>query len=289
MNATMDGKTVLITGASNGIGLEAASAIAAMGATVVMVARDRARGEAAVSRVRNDTGSERVELMLADLASMSEIRNLAKDFTARHDALHVLVNNAGAHNAARTLTTDGFETTFGVNHLAYFLLAELLLDTLKASAPARIVNVSSGAHHRAKMNFDDLMGERGYRGFSAYGQSKLANVLHAYELARRLDGTGVTSNALHPGVVATGFGKNNAGLWGTLFGIGQIVAKPIYLSPARGAETTVYLATSPDVEGVTGKYFQKRQPVPSNPASYDVTAQDRLRDISAHLTGVPVI
>jgi NAD(P)-dependent dehydrogenase (short-subunit alcohol dehydrogenase family) len=281
----MQGKTVLITGASGGIGLEAARALAGMGADIVMVARDRARGEAAASTVRERaTGS--VELLLADLASLDEIRTLAKEFKASHTRLDVLLNNAGAHNATRHLSKDGYELTFAVNHLAYFLLTELLLDVLKASAPSRIVNVSSGAHHRGRIDFDDVMGERSYGGFRAYGQSKLANVLHAYELARRLEGTGVTANALHPGVVATGFGKNNAGALGTLFGIAQVIGRPFYISPERGAATSVYLASSPAVDGVSGRYFSDCRAAPSSSRSHDEDAAKRLWALSERLTGI---
>lgn len=284
-NGHMSGKTVLITGASGGIGLEAARALAAMDARVIMVARDAARGEAAVNDVRGSSGSERVDLMLADMASLKQIRGLTEQVRSRYERLDVLINNAGAYHASRLLTEDGYEMTFAVNHLAYFLLTELLLDLLRTSAPARIINVSSGAHFRASMNFDDVMGEKTYRGFAAYGQSKLANVMHAYELARRLEGTGVTANALHPGVVATGFGKNNPGMLGRFFALGQIVGKPFYISAARGAETTVHLSASPEIEGVTGKYFQKKRAAASNAASHDVEAQDMLRTLSARLTG----
>jgi len=222
--------------------------------------------------------------MIADLASLDEIRGLAAAYKQKHQQLHVLVNNAGAYNAQRTTTKDGFETTFGVNHLAYFLLTELLLDVLKASAPARIINVSSTAHVGGHMNFDDLQGEKKYVGRAAYGQSKLANVLFTYELARRLEGTGVTANALHPGVVRTGFGKNNPGMMGQLFRLAQTVARPFFISPVQGAATSIYLASSPEVEGVTGKYFAKCKAVDSNAESYDTAVAQRLWQISEQLT-----
>ena len=193
--------------------------------------------------------------MVVDFASFESIRQFAAAFQAKHAQLHVLVNNAGAYNASRSVTKDGFETTFGVNHLGYFLTTKLLLDTIKASAPARIVSVSSAAHDRAKINFDDLQGERSYGGFGAYGQSKLCNVLFTYELARRLEGSGVTANCLHPGVVMTGFGHNNAGFVGGFFAVFQALGRPFLLTPEKGARTSIYLASSPDVEGVTGKYF----------------------------------
>jgi NAD(P)-dependent dehydrogenase (short-subunit alcohol dehydrogenase family) len=280
----MTGKTCIVTGASLGIGKETAAALAGMGARVVMVCRDPARGEAALADIVGQSGNDTVELMIADLASLADIRNLAAAYRQKHQQLHVLVNNAGAYNANRTTTKDGFETTFGVNHLAYFLLTDLLLDLLKASAPARIINVSSTAHVGGHINFDDLQGEKKYVGRKAYGQSKLANVLFTYELARRLDGTGVTANALHPGVVRTGFGKNNPGWWGALFGVFQVIGRPFYISPAQGAATTIYLASSPEVEGVTGKYFARSKAVDSNAESNDTAVAQRLWQISEQLT-----
>ncbi len=279
----MTGRTCLITGASNGIGKEAAVAIAATGASVIMVARDQSRGQAALDEVRRRSGTDGVELLLADLASLDEVRRLARDVRDRHDRLHVLINNAGAYNAHRSETKDGFETTIGVNHLAHFLLTMELLDLLKASAPARIVNVSSAAHIGARIDFDDLQLKRRYGGMRAYGQSKLANVLFTYELGRRLEGSGVTANAIHPGVVLTGFGRNNTGLIGLGFEVFQLFGRPFLLTPERGADTIIYLATSPDVEGVTGKYFEKRHAIPSTPGSYDEATQKRLWDVSEQL------
>jgi NAD(P)-dependent dehydrogenase (short-subunit alcohol dehydrogenase family) len=280
----MTGKTCIVTGASLGIGKETAAALAGMGARVVTVCRDPARGEAARADIVGQSGSSDVELMIADLSSLDEIRGLAAAYRQKHQQLHVLVNNAGAYNANRTTTKDGFETTFGVNHLAYFLLTGLLLDVLKASAPARIINVSSMAHLRGHMNFDDLQSAKKYSGMKAYGQSKLANVLFTYELARRLEGTGVTANALHPGVVRTGFGKNNPGWWGALFGVFQVVGRPFYISPAQGAATSIYLASSPEVEGVTGKYFVKCRAVDSNAESRDAAVARRLWQVSEEMT-----
>ena len=285
MTTSMDGKICLITGANQGIGKETALGLARIGATVVMVSRDRAKGEAALADVRSRSGSANVTLVIADLASFESIRALAKEFLAHHERLHVLVNNAGAYNTTRTLTKDGFETSFGVNHLAYFLVTDLLLDVLKASAPSRIVSVSSTAHVGGKMNFDDLQGEQSYAGARAYSQSKLANVLFTYALARRLEGSGVTANALHPGVVRTGFGKNNGGIVGPIFALAQTIARPIFISPEQGAMTTIYLASSPEVEGVTGKYFAKCKEVPSNAVSYDVPTQERLWEMSESMVG----
>ena len=279
----MAGRVCLITGASNGIGKETAVGLAARGARVIMVARDPARGEAALADVRDRSASGDVELLLADLASLDEVRRLAREVRDRHDRLHVLVNNAGAFNSQRSETKDGFETTFGVNHLAHFLLTAELLDVVRASAPARIVNVSSAAHIGARLDFDDLQSQRHYGGMRAYGKSKLANVLFTYELARRLEGTGVTANAVHPGVVLTGFGRNNTGLMGLGFEVFHIFARPFLLTPERGADTTIYLASSPGVEGVTGKYFVKRVAVPSTPSSYDEATQKRLWEVSEQL------
>jgi NAD(P)-dependent dehydrogenase (short-subunit alcohol dehydrogenase family) len=214
---------------------------------------------------------------------MRSVREFAAEFIAGHPRLDVLVNNAGAVNMGRSVTADGFETTFGVNHLGYFLVTDLLLETLKASAPARIVNVSSDAHVGARMNFDDLQSER-YSGMRAYGQSKLANVLFTYELARRLEGTGVTVNALHPGVVMTGFGRNNAGPFGFLFAAFHTLGRPFLLTAAQGAETSVHLASSPEVEGVTGRYFVRKRATASSPASRDDEAALRLWQISEELT-----
>ncbi len=282
-DTTMDGKTCLVTGANQGIGKETALALARMGATLIITARDTAKGGAALADIRQRSGSERVSLMGVDFASFASVREFADEFKRTHAQLHVLVNNAGGYNATRTLTKDGLETTFGVNHLGYFLTTKLLLDTIRASAPARIVSVSSGAHARAKINFDDLQGERSYAGFGAYGQSKLANVLFAYELARRTAGSGVTSNALHPGVVMTGFGHNNAGLIGGLFDVLHTIGRPFLLTAEKGARTSVYLASSPEVVSVTGKYFADSREKQSNAISHDTDVARRLWDISEEM------
>jgi len=284
MTSDMTGKVCLVTGANQGIGKETAVALAWMGATVVMTSRDRAKGEAALADVRSRSGRQDAELMLADFGSFASIRQLAADFKAKHDRLDVLVNNAGAIITTRSETADGFETTFGVNHLGYFLLTNLLLDTVKASAPSRIVNVASRAHLRSEMDFDDLNSRRGrYSAMRTYARSKLANVLFTYELARRLQGTGVTANCLHPGVVRTGFGKNNSGYAKLLFQTFQVVARPFILSPEKGAATSIYLASSPEVEGVTGKYFVDCRETQSSPASYDEGAQRKLWEVSEEL------
>ena len=284
-NTSMDGRVCLITGANNGIGKETALALARMGATITMVSRNADKGEAALVDIRQRSGNDRVTLLVADLASLKSVRQLAQDFRNQHQELHVLINNAGAFNSQRALSVDGYELTFAVNHLAHFLLTTLLLDLLKASAPSRIINVSSGAHTRAEMNFDDLNAEAKYGGMSAYGQSKLANVLFTYELARQLDGTGVTANALHPGVVKTGFGRNNGGAIGLVFKAFHTVAGPFLLSAGQGAETSVYLSSSSEVDSVSGKYFVKKEPVRSSEASDDVAVAQKLWQVSEELVG----
>lgn len=284
MNQSMAGKVCLVTGATLGIGLVTARALAERGATVVAVGRNPERGQAALAEIKRRSGNDQVYLLLADLGSQAAIRQLAADFQQRFDRLHVLVNNAGALNMSRSLTVDGIETTWAVNHLAYFLLTNLLLDRLKASAPARIINIASDAQRSGQINFADLQGEKSYSGGRAYSQSKLANVLFTYELARRLEGTGITANCVHPGVVATGFAKNN----GLLFRLGASILGLFTLSPEKGAETQIYLATSPEVEGVTGQYFVKQQAVRSAPASYDETVARRLWEVSEQMTGLAV-
>lgn len=278
-NGDMHGKTVLVTGATQGIGRVTARELARLGATTVLVARDRARGEAMVADIQRQTGNQAVSLLVADLSSQASIRALAEAFDERHQALHVLVNNAGSIFIPRQTTVDGLEMTFATNHLGYFLLAHLLLDVMRASAPARIVNVASAAHRRATLDFDDLQSERGYSGLDVYSKSKLANILYTYELARRIEGTGVTANCLHPGVVRTGFGRNTQGV----FKLAVKLIAPFMLSDEQGADTSIYLASAPEVEGVTGKYFVKRKAIPSNRQSYDRAAAERLWNISLEM------
>jgi len=287
MSDHMKDKTVVVTGGNNGIGLETAVGLARLGAHVVITARNQAKGDAALADVKKRSASDNVELMLADFASLESIRGFAEKFKADHDRLDVLVNNAGGINTSRSETLDGFETTFGVNHLGYFLVTNLLLDMLKASAPARVVSVSSGAHLRAKgIDFDDLNAEQSYSGMGVYGKSKLANVLFTYELARRLDGTGVTANCLHPGVVRSGFGQNNGGLISLVFKSAYTLMTPFTKSNAQGAETSIHLASSPEVEGVTGRYFADSKETPSSAASHDEEAARRLWEISEQMTGL---
>ena len=279
---TMQGRTCLITGATNGIGRETAVALAEMGASVVITARDERKGRAVQSEIKERSGVD-VDVLFADLASLADVRRLADGYKSRHNKLHVLINNAGAINSQRLETQDGYEMTFAVNHLAHFLLTDQLLEVIKSSAPARIINVSSGAHTGAKVDFDDLQAESGYSGMRAYGQSKLANVLFTKELARRLEGSNVTANSLHPGVVKTGFGHNNGGLMGVGLSFFHIVASPFLLNSAQGAETSIHLASSPDVENVSGEYFVKKEAVPSNDVSNDPDVARKLWDVSEQL------
>jgi retinol dehydrogenase-14 len=281
--ATLAGRTCLVTGATSGIGKATATGLARLDADLVIVARDPARGDATAAEITDATGNDRVEVLLADLSSQASIRHLAGEFISGHERLHVLVNNAGGYFASRHTTVDGLELTFALNHLAYFLLTNLLLDLLKASAPARIVNVSSGAQASGDIQLDDLQFERRYRGRAAYSQSKLANVLFTYELARRLEGTGVTVNCLHPGVVRTNFGRDDETPTMRLL---TPLVRLFMRTPEQGAETPVYLASSPDVEGVTGKYFANKQEKRSSPRSYDVELGQRLWRVSEELTGI---
>ncbi|MFQ5802784.1 MAG: SDR family oxidoreductase [Candidatus Methylomirabilales bacterium] len=271
----------MVTGANAGIGKSTALGLAKTGATVVMVCRNRERGEAALTKIKQDSGNDAVSLLLANLSSQAAIQQLAQDFKARYPTLHVLINNAGIILKKRVLTEDKLETQFALNHLAYFLLTNLLLDELKASAPARIVNVSSTVHQGASIDFDDLQSEGSYRPGRVYAQTKLANVLFTYELARRLEGTQVTANCLHPGGIATNL------LADYLPRPLRFTAKIIGASPEKGAQTPVYLATSPQVEGVSGKYFVNQKAVQSSKASYDTTTASRLWRVSAELTGLP--
>jgi retinol dehydrogenase-12 len=281
----MQNKICLVTGATNGIGKVTALELAKMGATVIVVGRNPDKTEAVVNELRAQSGSDRVDKALADLSSLAEVRALAENFKRKYSRLDVLVNNAGAYFGKRQVSADGYEMTFALNHLSYFLLTALLLDVLKASAPSRIVNVASDAHRTAPLDFDDLQAEKKFNGLVVYGRSKLANILFTYELAKRLQGTNVTANTLHPGFVATGFGADS----GALMRIGiKITARLMGVSVEEGAQTTIYLASSPEVEGVTGKYFQKCKPAQSSAASYDVDARERLWQISEQLCGVTV-
>jgi NAD(P)-dependent dehydrogenase (short-subunit alcohol dehydrogenase family) len=278
----LEGKTCLITGATSGIGRITAVAMARMGAELFLIYRDKLRAEETAVEIRNQTGNKNVHLLHADLGSQSQIRAAAAEFLAMARPLHVLINNAGLGNTKRMVTDDGIEMVFAVNHLAYFLLTILLLDRIKQSAPARIVNVASEAHRFGTINFDDLSGARRYRTFGAYSQSKLANILFTYELARRLEGSGVTVNCLHPGGVASGLWTNNGPLPQFIMKVGKLFLK----TPQQGAQTTIYLASSAEVEGLTGKYYANCKQKTSNNESYDLNTARRLWVVSEQMTGV---
>jgi len=282
MAEEMKGKTVVITGASSGIGFEASIALAKMGAKVIMVARNPKLGQDALSLVKEKSSNSDVELMLCDFSSLANIRKLAGEIIDKCPRLDVLVNNAGKTFGTRSVTADGFEWTFGVNHLAPFLLTNLLLALLKKSAPARIVNTASHGHAFGHINFEDIMAEKKYGEMTAYAQSKLANVLFSAELSKRLAGIGVTSNSLHPGVVGTHFAE--AG--GTLSKLFYRWFKFMMKTPAEGAKTTVYLASSPDVEGVSGKYFSNCKAVMPSKEAQDDSVAKRLWELSEKLTGI---
>ncbi len=279
----MAGRVCLITGANAGIGKATATGLARMGATVVMVCRNRVRGETAQAEIAADSGSQNVDLLIADLSSQGSVRKLARTVISQYPQLHVLINNAGAITRRRRLTVDGLETQFAVNHLAPFLLTNLLLDTLKASSPARVVTVSSQVHSKSPLDLDDLRSDREYTASQVYRKTKLANILFTYELSRRLEGTNVTANCLHPGVIATKLlddymgGSHDAG-----FGSGALFGD----SPEEGAAVALHVATSPEIEGVSGKYFYDNAVRETAPVSYDVEHARQLWDISVELTGL---
>jgi len=276
----MHGKTCIVTGASAGIGHAVAHGLAARGAHVVLVCRDRSRAEAAQNAIRTATGNAEIDIALADLSSQAEIRRLAQELLQDSPRIYALINNAGVVNTKRTVTVDGIETVFAVNHLAYVLLTQLLLPRLIDSTPARIVNVASDAHRWDRLDFDDLQNHRRYRGLKVYGQSKLCNLLFTRELARRIAGTGVTVNSMHPGGVATGLGWNN-GWWAVLV---AKVLKPFLRTAEQGADTAMYLTTAPEVATVNGMYFYNRREHRPSQAAQDDEAARRLWEISEQLT-----
>jgi NAD(P)-dependent dehydrogenase (short-subunit alcohol dehydrogenase family) len=280
----MGGKVALVTGGTSGIGKATAMALSAMGADVVVVGRDPERGERAAAEIRAQTGG-RVDLALADLSSQAEVRNLAEEFKKRYDRLDVLVNNAGLVQSTRTETLDGLETTFATNHLAPFLLTNLLQDLLEKSAPSRVVIVSSEAERWGNIDFDDLQSKKKYRGFPVYGMTKLANIMFTYELAERLKGTGVTATCMHPGAVNTRFGTNNTGPMTILFR----AFKPLMRTPDQGADTVIWLASSPEVEGLSGRYYSDRKPIEPKKIANDPAARRRLWEESERLTGPGVM
>jgi retinol dehydrogenase-14 len=279
----MAGKTVLVTGATGGIGKATAVGLVRLGARVAITGRDMARAETAATDIRAVTNIPAVDAFAADLSSQTEVRRLAGEVLDRYPHLHVLVNNVGGFWAHRHVTADGLEHTLALNHLAPFLLTMLLLDRLKASAPARIVTVASGAHTAGRIDFDDLQGDRQYSGQSAYNSSKLANVMFTYELARRLHGSGVTATVLHPGVVRTAFGAEDQAAFFTML---SPLIRPFLKSTAQGAATSIYLASSVQVEGLTGQYFVNSKPTKSSASSYETAAARHLWQVSTDLVGL---
>ncbi len=272
-----------MTGSNSGIGRETALALAEMGATVVAVVRNRELGEQACEAIMAETGNELVDMMLCDLSSMSTIKEFAREFKNKYNRLDVLINNAGAVFSKRDVTTEGFERTLAVNYLAPFLLTHELLPLLKTSAPARVINLSSGLARRAELNLDDLQTESGYKSRKVYGKVKLMVEMFTYELARQLENTGVSVNVVHPGFVATNLGRSSGSLSSRImFGM----MKPFQLSPKEGAETSVYVATSSELDGITGKCFTKNQETKTSEVSYDVNLQKQLWDATVSLLGL---
>jgi len=279
----MTGKNVVITGATSGLGLVASGRLARLGARLVLVARNRAKAEAMLRQLREKTPLLEAEILIADLSRLDEVRKLAAELPKAAPRIDVLVNNAGAIFTRRETTADGLERTFALNHMAYFLLTVLLLERLKANAPARIVNVASEAHRSTKLDFGDLQTAQGYSGWLAYRRSKLANILFTRELARRLEGSGVTANCLHPGFVATAFGDNNGGR----FRFAIAVAKRFMaIAPEQGGETLVYAASAPEIAGASGLYFDQNQPRVPSAAAQDDAAAARLWRESERLAGL---
>ncbi len=267
----MNGKIVVVTGASNGIGAVTALELARMGARVLLVVRNEQKGKLVLEQIKNQTG-QNAELFLADLSLVGQTRRVAEEISRVAPVIDVLVNNAGGIFTERLETKEGLEMTFALNHMAYFALTTLLLPNLKAAKNARVVSVSSNAHNMARIRWDDLQAKEKFNGTTAYGNSKLMNLLFSNELARQLEGTGMTSNALHPGVVSTGFAQNATGAWKWFFGF----AKPFLITPEKGAETSIYLASSHEIESATGMYWDKKRPVQPSAAALDQTSQKHL-------------
>lgn len=286
MPKSMEGKICLITGGTAGLGEATAFALAQEGATTIIVGRDRGKCEATVDKIKKMAGNPLVDYIVADLSSFRDIHALSEEIKSRIPHLDVLINNVGAKFVKRYLTVDGHEMTFALNYLGHFLLTNLLLELIGKSDSARIINVSSGAHGGcSKINFNDLQNEAVYNGKYAYAQSKLANILFTYELSRRLAGKKISVNALHPGGVATNFCKNNGWISRAKHVTAHLLARNL-VGPAEGAKTIIYLATSPEVEGISGKYFYNMEPVSSSQASYDEETARRLWDVSLELTKV---
>jgi len=280
MATSMKGKRVILTGASRGIGRETALALGKMGADLSLIVRDPERGKVVADEVRALGGGGEVEVFIADLSSIADVRRVGAEVLAKHDRIDILINNAGALLMDRQVTKDGHEATFATNHLGYFVLTKVLLDAVKKAPAGRIVNVASEAHRSGSMKFDDLMGEKKYAGWFAYSASKLANILFTAELARRLEGTNVTTNCLHPGVIASGFARNNEGFVGFL----AKLASPFLMSSENGAKTTLFLATDPSVVSTSGLYFDKSKPRKPSREARDASVAKRLWDVSEELT-----
>ncbi|MFX1390082.1 MAG: SDR family oxidoreductase [Promethearchaeota archaeon] len=278
----MEGKICLITGANSGIGKATAIGLAKLNATVVMLSRNKECGEKAQEEIINQTGNKNIDLLLCDLSSFKQIRKLVDEFKQKYQNLHVLINNAGIMLKKRTLSIDGYEMNFAVHVLGPFLLTNLLLELMKKSAPSRIINIGSAAHKRAKIDFEDLQSEKKkYRLFSVYGVSKLAEILFTYELSRKLEGSGITANAVHPGVVNTNLGRDQSKF-------SQWFAGRFFKSPEEGAETSIYLASSPEVEGITGKYFVNKESKLSSEESYSSENAKKLWNFCAEVTNLDV-
>ena len=279
----MQGKTVVVTGGTSGIGEVAAVNLAGQGARIVLIARDPARADATLAKLRTANPSALHTVHLADLSSLAEMKRVAGEIAAAEPRIDVLVNNAGAVFTARQESVDGLEMTFAVNHMAYFVVTNILLPNLKATPGARIVSTASMAHSSGKIDFDDLQLRKKYSTFHAYGTSKLMNILFSRELARRLEGSGVTANCLHPGGVATRFGSNNSGLMAVIFKVAISIAG---ISPEKGAQTIIHLASSPDVATISGEYFYKCKVIEPTAAAQDDAAAKRLWDVSAKIAGI---
>ena len=281
MAADLRGRTALVTGATSGIGAETALGLARLGARVGVVGRDPARIAATVDRIRGETGAE-ADSFVADLSEQAQVRRLAEEAGARYPTLDLLVNNAGAIFSERHVTADGFERTWALDHLAYVLLTHELMPRLAAAPAARIVNVASAAHTRGRIDFDDLDGARRFSAMGSYSQAKLGNVLFTYALARRLSGTRMTANAVHPGVVATGFAGNTHGL----LKVAWRLIRPLLITPEKGARTSLHVATAPEVAGVNGRYFARCRPVASSPLSRDQALQEKVWALSRRQVGI---
>ena len=276
----MNGKVCLVTGSTDGIGKVSARVLAELGAKVIIVGRNPEKSAIVLAELRSISGNENIDLLMADLAVMQEVRDLAEQVISRYDRIDVLLNNAGGYFTKHEITSDGLEMTFALNHMSYFLLTNKLMELLKYSAPARIVNVSSDAHYGVDMEFENLNGEQEYKAWKAYQKSKLANVLFTYELLKKVPGN-ITVNCLHPGFVATNFGHNNGGFFGPVLKIAQRVSA---IDPEEGAKTSIFLCSAPEVKGVSGKYFYKCQPKTSSRESRNMDTGKRLWQISSDIT-----